>query len=174
MTNRFGVVLHPDRLRWAAAEGVSEDVIAAVLLLHDRSVDEIVPQLAPAELEKVVVLVGRSPRLYARGTLEALEQRKSLPPPLPAESLPPNTAAKAQTTGADRPYRRHALYGSSGATGHLATRTETDANKMRLAHERRLEMLRAHTPQSAPKPESAPSRADFRALTPAPGFPKGT
>jgi hypothetical protein len=25
MTNRFGVVLHPDRLRWAAAEGVSED-----------------------------------------------------------------------------------------------------------------------------------------------------
>jgi hypothetical protein len=50
--------------RWAAAEGVSEDVIAAVLLLHQRSVDEIAPQLSAAELEKVIVLVGRSPRLY--------------------------------------------------------------------------------------------------------------
>jgi hypothetical protein len=26
--NRFGAELHPDRLRWAAAEGVSGDVIA--------------------------------------------------------------------------------------------------------------------------------------------------
>jgi hypothetical protein len=69
MTNRFGFDLHPQDVRWAAAEGVSEDVIAAVLLLHERSVDEIVPQLSPAELEQVIVLVGRSPRLYdARDT----------------------------------------------------------------------------------------------------------
>jgi hypothetical protein len=33
MTNRFGFDLLPHRLRWAAAERVSEDVIAAVLLL---------------------------------------------------------------------------------------------------------------------------------------------
>jgi hypothetical protein len=45
MTNRFGLVLYPKELRWAAAEAVSQDVIAAVLLLHDRSVDEIVPKL---------------------------------------------------------------------------------------------------------------------------------
>jgi hypothetical protein len=31
---------------WAAAEGVSETVIAAVLLLHERGVDEIVPSSA--------------------------------------------------------------------------------------------------------------------------------
>ena len=31
MTNRFGVTLHPDDVRWAAAEGVSETVIAAVV-----------------------------------------------------------------------------------------------------------------------------------------------
>ena len=37
MTNRFGFDLYPKEVRWAAAEGVSEDVIAAVLLLHDRS-----------------------------------------------------------------------------------------------------------------------------------------
>ena len=137
-------------MRWAAAEGVSQDVIAATLLLHERSVDEIAPQLSATELEQVIKLVGRSPRLYARGMLEALEQRKSwLAPTPPAESLPP---AKEQTTGADRRHPRHAPYGSSGATGHPTTRTEIDANKMRLAHERRLEMLRAHTPQSAPEP----------------------
>ena len=45
MTNRFGVLLHPDDVRWAAAEGVCENVIAAVLLLHERSADEIVPAL---------------------------------------------------------------------------------------------------------------------------------
>ena len=33
MTNRFGVLLRPEDVRWAAAEGVSETVIAAVLLL---------------------------------------------------------------------------------------------------------------------------------------------
>jgi hypothetical protein len=63
MTNRFGFDLYPKEVRWAAAEGVSEDVIAAVLLLHERSV----------ELEKVIELVGRSPRLYPRGILEALD-----------------------------------------------------------------------------------------------------
>ena len=78
MTNRFGFDLPPDRLRWAAAEGVSEDVIAAVLLLHERGVEEIVPQLSPLELEKVIELVGRSPRLYPRGILEALDLQRSL------------------------------------------------------------------------------------------------
>jgi ATP-dependent protease Clp ATPase subunit len=41
-------------VHWAAAEGVSEDVIAAVLLLHERSVEEIVPRLSAAELEQVI------------------------------------------------------------------------------------------------------------------------
>ena len=68
MSNRFGVDLHPDSVRWAAAESVSEDVIAAVLLLHERSVEEIVPQLSLLELEKVIELVGRSPRLYPHGS----------------------------------------------------------------------------------------------------------
>jgi hypothetical protein len=81
MTNRFGFELHPKDVRWAAAEGVSQDVIAAVLLLHERSVDEIAPQLSAAELEQTIVLVGRSPRLYARGTLEALESKRATPPP---------------------------------------------------------------------------------------------
>jgi hypothetical protein len=106
MTNRFGFDLPPDRLRWAAAEGVTEDVIAAVLLLHDRSVEEIVPQLSPLELEKVIVLVGRSPRLYPRGILEALEQRRrvtasaSIP-----KSVLPNGAAMDEATLSAGPYQ---------------------------------------------------------------------
>jgi hypothetical protein len=52
MTNRFAVLLQPDHVRWAAAEGVSEDVIAAVLLLHERSVDEIALELSVPELSR--------------------------------------------------------------------------------------------------------------------------
>jgi hypothetical protein len=40
----FRIPAHPDDLRWAAAEGVSETVIAAVLLLHERSVEQIVAE----------------------------------------------------------------------------------------------------------------------------------
>jgi hypothetical protein len=42
MTNAFGVTLDPAAVRWAIAEGVSETVIVGVLLLHQRTVDEIV------------------------------------------------------------------------------------------------------------------------------------
>ena len=48
-----GVVLDDASLRWAAAESVSETVIAAICLLETRSVDEIVATLTPAELEQV-------------------------------------------------------------------------------------------------------------------------
>ena len=147
MTNRFGVELHPDRLRWAAAESVSEEVIAAVLLLHDRSVDEIAPKLSPTELEKVIVLVGRNPRLYPPGIMDALEQQRSFPASTPAESCP-HAAVKEQTTGAH-------------SRGRLATPFKSDADRMQQAHERRLAMLRAHIPRSAPEPErivGAPAR----------------
>jgi hypothetical protein len=68
MTNAFGVVLDSASLRWAAAEGVPETVIAAVLLLENGSIDEIVAKLGPRELEQVIKLVGRSPWCYPPGT----------------------------------------------------------------------------------------------------------
>jgi hypothetical protein len=62
MSNPYGVTLDPAATRWAAAENVSETVIAAVLLLHERSVEEILAKLgAVVELEQVIKLVGRSP-----------------------------------------------------------------------------------------------------------------
>jgi hypothetical protein len=48
MTNHFGAVLHDESVRWAAAQGVPETVIAAVRLLHERNVDEIVPLALPS------------------------------------------------------------------------------------------------------------------------------
>ena len=96
----------PSRWRWPM--GAPQTVIAAVLLLHERSVDEIVPKLRPAELEQVIKLVGRSPSVYPPGTLEALEQRKALvSPELPqrlGESTCSVVAAEKQhagTPGAD-------------------------------------------------------------------------
>ena len=169
MTNCFGVLLDPDDLRWAAAEGVSETVIAAVLLLHERSVDEIVLKLSAAELEQVIKLVGRSPRVYAPGTLDALKSKRNASPTPMAESR-----AKKQTPStarADHPLREQtracrgfgtaaqqstiehvggaaASQNTAAVTDQPAARIKPDAEQMRMAHERRLAMLRAHTPQS--------------------------
>src|SRR5262249_22576911 len=81
----------------------SETVIAAVLMLHERSVDEIVPKLTAVELEQVIKLVGRSPRVYPPGTLDALKQRRALVSPEPPQRSGENTrsdvAAEKQDAG---------------------------------------------------------------------------
>ena len=48
LRDAFGVVLDSASMRWAAAEGMPEMVIAGVLLLHEGSVDEIAAKLVPA------------------------------------------------------------------------------------------------------------------------------
>ena len=121
--NCFEFPLHPDDLRWAAAEGVSEDVIAAVLLLHERSVDEIAPELSVAELERVIKLVRRSPRVYPPGTLDALKQRRtSTSPQPPSDSGASDLAAKeptGRTPSAKRPRCRDTRSSPDpGAGGH--------------------------------------------------------
>jgi hypothetical protein len=115
MSNRFGFELRPQDVRWAAAEGVSQDVIAEVLLLHERSVDDIAPQLSPRELDQTIVLVGRSPRLYAPGTLEALESKRATLQPRPAEIVQPNAVAREKATPLNRarPERREASANAS-------------------------------------------------------------
>ena len=110
MSNRFDILLHPDDVRWAAAEGVSETVIAAVLLLHERSVEQIVAELSAVELEQLIRLVGRSPRVYPPSTLDVLKHRRALvsrePPQRDVSLEPPqrDVAAEKQhagTPGAD-------------------------------------------------------------------------
>ncbi len=137
MTNRFGVVLHSESVRWAAAEGVSETVIAAVLLLHERTVDEIVAKLAPGELEQVIKLVRRSPSCYPPGTLDALKGRRQTPAPDPVPSISTSSAASARS----------------------AARIKPGAEDLRRAHQRRLARLRVHAPQSTFEHERAIERA---------------
>ena len=74
--NPYGITLDDASLRWAAAEGVSESVIAAICLLDEKSVGEIVARLTTAELEQVFEIVGRSPRGYAPGAYDALKEQR--------------------------------------------------------------------------------------------------
>jgi hypothetical protein len=135
MTNAFAVVLDNEALRWAAAEGVPETVIAAVLLLEEwgigGGIDEIVTKLRPSELEQVIKLVGRSPSCYPPGTFDALKGRRPAPSPQPVAGI------SAGRVGSGRP----------------AARIEADAEHMRRAKEDRLARLHVRPLRSAPQPE---------------------
>ena len=86
MTNCFGVLLNPQDVRWAAAERVSETVIAAVLLLHERCVDEIAPKQPPAECQgrgcclSAQAATSASPEAR-QGTPERLKRLNAAPKP---------------------------------------------------------------------------------------------
>ena len=76
ISNAFGFVLDDTSLRRAVVEGVPETVIAAIYLLHERSVGEVAAKLTPDELEHVIRLVGRCPSCYPPGTLDALKSKR--------------------------------------------------------------------------------------------------
>ena len=141
MGNPYGITLDEASLRWAAAEDVPEVVIAAICLLPERSVDEIVAKLSPVELEQVIKIVGRSPRGYPSGALEALKgKRNSAQPQRPTERLSPNVALKP------------------GQPAHTNSGTE----RRRRIHVRRftaprLEVPQTSTERSADRRASAPS-----------------
>ena len=98
--NLFGIALDQASLRWAAAEGVTETVIAAVSLLQERSVEEITGKLTPAELADVTRLVSRCPSCYPPGAYDALKAWRN------AAAERPATRTTAGT-GAKRPRWRH-------------------------------------------------------------------
>ena len=72
MLNTYGIKLHDASIRWAVAEGVSETIITAVLLLHEKSADEVAAKLTSDELGHVIRLVSRCPTCYPPGTLVTL------------------------------------------------------------------------------------------------------
>ncbi len=88
---------HPGRcvLRWANAEGVPEAVIAAICLLGEKSVDDIVARLSTAELDQVTDIVERSPSCYPPGVYTALKDKRDLvSTPQQADGAPPKGSAK--------------------------------------------------------------------------------
>jgi hypothetical protein len=117
MTDAFGIVLDSASVRWAAAD--PETVVAAVLLLDERSIDEIVAKLRPGELEQVIKPVRRSPRCYPPGTLDALKSHRQVPSPEPV-------ATASTNVGSRRP----------------AAPMKPSAEHMRQIHEHRLARLR--------------------------------
>ena len=111
MPNPYGITLDEASIRWAATEGVSEMIITAVLLLHERSVDEVAAKLTPDELGHVIRLVGR-PSCYPPGTLAALKSRSlthSHEPPSVVWSTDQAPSQRTAHTGAERlqRYRAH-------------------------------------------------------------------
>jgi hypothetical protein len=108
MTNPYGITLDDASLRWAAAEGVPESVIAAICLLDQKSVDEIVAKLSPAELEQVIKIVGRSPRGYPPGAYDALKRNLAQPqPPTQRLALKPGQPAARTNPGTEHSRRIH-------------------------------------------------------------------
>ncbi len=92
MGNSYRITLDDASLRWAAAEGVPETVIAAICLLRERGVDEIVAKLTATELEQVIKIAGRSPQVYPPGVYAALKDKRDVispPTPPPQADSPP-------------------------------------------------------------------------------------
>ena len=79
---------------------MTDTVIAAVSLLHERSVEEIAGKLTPAELADVTSLVSRCPSCYPPGAFDALKALRNVATEQPA------TRATAGG-GANRPLRGH-------------------------------------------------------------------
>jgi hypothetical protein len=103
MSNLFGIALDQVWLRWAAAEGVTETVIAAVSLLHERTVEEVAAKLSPIELADVARLVSRCPSHYPLGAFDALKALRNVAL-LPNWALIPNEPEIASRSS--RPIRR--------------------------------------------------------------------
>ena len=87
MTNAFGIALEGASLRWAAAEAVPETVIAAVLLLHETAIDEIVGKVTPHELEHVLrnACSSQGPKRRAVAGARRNQFNVSAPPPCRVE-----------------------------------------------------------------------------------------
>ena len=82
MANPFGIALSRVWIEWAAKQGVSETIAAAVYLLSEnRRAEEVVGKLNPSELERVTHVIGQQPDRFPRGTLAALQDSRPTPPP---------------------------------------------------------------------------------------------
>jgi hypothetical protein len=146
MANPYGVKLDDRSLRWAAAEGVSESVIAAICLLDAKSVDEIVAKLSPAELGQVINIVGRSPSCYPPGVYAALKGKRDLASLHPQMAPTPTVTARQQARppeNATAPQSRAQC--QSGASLEVVANRSAAAERMRQYRERRRQGLRCLT-----------------------------
>ena len=93
MVNPFGIALNPAWTEWAAKQGVSETIAAALYLLSENRKTEVVGKLTLSELERVIDGVRHQLNCFPRGTLAALEDSRSTSPKASARSSPRASAA---------------------------------------------------------------------------------
>jgi hypothetical protein len=149
MANPYQIKLDDHSLRWAAAEGVPESVIAAICLLHEKSVDEIVAKLSPTELEQAINIVGRSPSCYPPGVYAALKGKRNLASlqPAPTPNVARQQAKPPQNAAASPQNRAHCQYKPNPEMMVVtppAVRSAA-AERMRQHRERRRQGLRCLT-----------------------------
>jgi len=76
MANPYGITLSRTWTEWAAKQGMSETVAAALYLISKRrKADEVVAKLTPSEMERFIEIVQQWPDRFPRGTLAALSVR---------------------------------------------------------------------------------------------------
>ncbi len=88
---------------------MSESVIAAICLLGEKTVDNIVAKLSPAELGQVIKIVGRSPNCYPLGAYAALKDKRDLasrPPQVDTRPLKVPRKEQAVLPTQERPMSR--------------------------------------------------------------------
>ena len=69
MANRYGITLSRVWTEWAAKQGVSETIAAALYLLSEnRKAEEVVGKLNPSELEQVIDVIGHQPDRFPPST----------------------------------------------------------------------------------------------------------
>jgi hypothetical protein len=68
MANPYGIALDRAWTEWAAKQGVSETIAAAVYLLaENRKAEEVVDKLKPSEMERVIDIIGHQPDRFPQG-----------------------------------------------------------------------------------------------------------
>ena len=118
MANPFGIALSRVWTEWAAKRGVSETIAAAVYLLSEnRRAEEVVGELNPSELERVIHVIGQQPDRFPRGTLAALQDSRPTPPPAWISVLARSSDALGKNIGACRLGKAGGRSSRSGEAG---------------------------------------------------------
>ncbi len=107
MGNPYGIALSRAWIEWAAKQGVSETIAAALYLLSEnRKADEIVDKLTPGELKQVIDVVGHQLDCFPRGTLAALEDSRPTSPKPSTRSGPPGAGGNPAAAKERARFRR--------------------------------------------------------------------
>ena len=98
MSNPYGIALNRAWTEWAAKQGVSETIAAALYLISANSnADEVVAKLKPAEVKLVVGVVQRWPESFPPRALAAIEAARR-----PAHARRPTRPSAAPGSARER------------------------------------------------------------------------